>query len=71
MDTLEKKINVQLLLKEIEKVIHKAIDAGKVEEYTPLDLVYLAVQEITAVAMEMQMLDEAFDKDDKDVKGKA
>jgi hypothetical protein len=71
MDNTEKKEGVTILLKEIEKVIVKAIDNGKVEEYTPLDLVYLAVQEIAQVAAEMQMMDEVFDKDDTNGKGKA
>ena len=71
MDNTEKKEGVQILLKEIEKIIVKAIDEGRVAEYTPLDLVYLAVQEIATVAAEMQMMDEVFDKDDNNGKGKA
>lgn len=71
MDNTEKKEGVGVLLKEIEKVIIKAIDEGKCEEYTPLDLVFLAVKEVTQVAAEMQMMDEVFNKDDNNAKGKA
>jgi uncharacterized protein YktA (UPF0223 family) len=71
MDTTEKKEGVSHLLKEIEKLIHKGIDTGKLDEYSPLELVHLAIHEVVNVAIAEQQLDEAFDKDDKNVKGKA
>lgn len=52
------------MLKELEKVIHKAIDDGKGEPYTPLDLICLAVQEVAAIALQTQMMSDDFDSDD-------
>lgn len=55
---------VSMMLKEIEKVIHRAIDEGKAEEYTPLDLIFMAVNEVVAMAHQMQGVTDDFDSDD-------
>ena len=52
------------MLQEIEKVIHQAIDDGKTEDYTPLDLIFMAVSEIGAMAMQLQKVSDDFDTDD-------
>lgn len=64
MAELSKKEIVTAMLKEIEKVIHKAIDDGRVEPYTPLDLIYMATNEIIMVAQEMQNLTDDFENND-------
>ena len=52
------------MLKEIEKLINKSIDEGKAEPYTPLDLIYLAVNEVVMVAQEMDKLTDDFEHND-------
>lgn len=64
MPEMSKKEIVSAMLKEIEKLIHKAIDEGKVEPYTPLDLIYMAVNEVIMVAQEMTMLTDDFENND-------
>lgn len=60
----DKKQVVSIMLKEIEKVIHQAINDNKTGEYTPLDLIIMAVNEIGAIAMQMQNVTDDFDSDD-------
>lgn len=61
---MDKKATISLMLKEIEKVIHAAIDTGQTEAYSPLDLIYMAVNEIVNMAQQMQHLEDDFDKND-------
>lgn len=61
---MDKKEAVKKLLEELNKVINKAIDENRVDEYTPLDLVYMAVQELASMAMSMQKVADDFDNDD-------
>ena len=60
----DKKEVVTNILDEIEKAIHKNIDEGRVDEYTPLDLIYMAIVEIIQAATHIQDDLDDFDKDD-------
>lgn len=60
----DKKQTVSLMLKELEKIIHQAIDDGRAEPYTPLDLIFMAVQEVAAMAMQIQQVADDFENDD-------
>lgn len=66
---VDKKVVVTIMIKEIEKVIHQAIDDGKTEEYTPLDLIIMAVNEIASLAAQMQNMTDDFDSDDTNNSG--
>lgn len=55
-----KKEAVAFLLDEMKKLIHKAIDAGKDGELSPLDLIATLTQQLIFEAIKM---DDEFEKD--------
>ena len=66
MSEPSKKEVVSQMLKELEKAIHEVVDKGKADNYSPLDLIHAAVQEVVMMSVQQQAMEKLFDENDGD-----